>query len=238
MAINMPAVLVYALALSVAAALECPLVTCEELQAGLCASKVSDTRFLINTIPCPAGTACSAQRLYEDWWFQAITDANDAYPCWNTADFHTLSYSEFAGLSVWPCGQREQNKDLKVGSHPKACETDHDCELQDGTLGHCYCTLTRYSNTTITNGFCSPDISSSLFAETWGQCQSDNLLTDELSGSYYHLYQRAYHILQAEAPCAKGLFWEFLELDAIQAAINTADAVTLMLAASATLLFT
>ena len=235
MAINMLAVLLFALPLPLSWALECPLVTCGQLDRGICAAKLSSTLFQINTQPCPSGSSCSAQRLYEDWWFQAITDSKDEYPCWDSETFHTLAYSEFSGMTVWPCGQREQNKDLKVGNHPKECASDHDCELQDGSLSRCYCSLTEFSNSTITTGFCSPDLSSSMFADTWSQCQSDNLLVDELSGAYQHLYQRAYHILQGEVPCAQALFWEFLELANIQTAIDTTGAVALTLAALTTL---
>lgn len=238
MAINMRTVVVLALVLPLLWALECPLVTCGQLERGICAVKQSSTRFLINSEPCPSGSSCSAQRLYEDWWFQAMTDPSDVYPCWDSQTYHTLAYSEFSGMAVWPCGQREQNKDLKVGSHPKECESDHDCELQDGTLSRCYCTLTEYSNSTITTGICSPDLSSSLFTDTWSQCQSDGLLADELSGSYQHLYQRAYHILQYEASCAQTLFWEFLELADIQREIETTGGIALQLAVLTLLLST
>lgn len=228
----MPSLSVGLLVLSAVWGLECPLATCGTLQSGLCATKVSDTMLVLNDQPCPYGRACSAQRLYEDWWFQGTTDSQDDYPCWDSTTFHPLSYSEYAGLAVWPCGKREQNKDLKVGSHPKICASDHDCETQDGMIGHCYCTFTSYSNSTITTGICSPDISSSMFSDTWNQCQEDGLLMDEVSGAYYHLYQRVYHVLQAETPCASSLFWEFLETDKLELAMSATDGAVWMLLTS------
>ena len=220
--IKMPKLLLCCLLamVSLTAALECPLVTCGPLRKGVCATKVDDTTIQLNSESCPEGRFCSGQRLYEDWWWYATTDSADEYPCWDDQTFHQYSYSEYINATVWPCGYRVPNRNLKEGSDPKVCASDHDCLLADGSLGHCYCSMQQYSNSTTTTGICSPDLSSDLFAATWSLCSGTDM-TDVRKGNRDLAYQRVYHILQSDAPCAETLLWEFAavkELDAIVAA--------------------
>lgn len=186
-------------------ALTCPFFSCGTVPSGACAQKMSSQWIQLSTTPCTEGSFCSAQRLYEDWWWFAYTAVDNTYPCLALNAYNHISFSESDVYTQWPCMQRSPAKELSEGSHPKDCASNHDCLLQDGSFSLCLCGV----RTINTNGICSPDISSALFSNYWAACDSKGFVQDRDMGFYYSVLQRVYHIVQSDVTCAPQLLWEF-----------------------------
>lgn len=185
--------------------LTCPFFSCGTVPAGACAQKMSSQWIQLSTTPCTDGSFCSAQRMYEDWWWYAYTAVDNTYPCLALSTYNHISFAESDVYTEWPCMQRLQGKELASGSHPKDCTSNHDCLLQDGTYSLCLCGV----RTINTNGICSPEMSSALFSNYWGSCDNKGFIQEKDMGFYYSVLQRVYHLVQSDVTCAPQLLWEF-----------------------------
>ena len=58
----------------------------------------------------------------------------------------------------------DSSKDFKTGSEYKTCESDDDCQLNDGTYGDCDCGLDG-------KGYCKPEFGSSYYSEWYQLCE-------------------------------------------------------------------
>lgn len=144
--------------------------------------------------------------MYEDWWWYAYTANGNTYPCLDSDTYRHISVKEADIYSQWPCLERLPGKDLKVGVHPKDCQSDHDCELEDGTYASCLCGVRAVN----TNGVCSPDMSDSIFSTYWEHCNDSGFIPEKELGFYYSVLQRVYHLVQTnDVPCALTLIWEY-----------------------------
>lgn len=197
--------------------LSCPFFSCGTVPAGACAQKMSSQWIQLSTTPCAEGSFCSAQRMYEDWWWYAYTAVDNTYPCLALSTYEHISFAEADVYTEWPCLQRLPGKDLVEGSNPKDCASNHDCLLEDGTYGMCLCGV-RIANT---NGICSPDMSSSLFSNFWADCNSQGFIPDRDMGFYYSVLQRVYHLVQSDVTCAPQLLWEFMILQEAQLSMQS-----------------
>ena len=198
------------------AGLDCPFFSCGSVPAGACAQKMSSQWIQLSATACADGSFCSAERMYEDWWWYAYTANGNTYPCLALDTYRHISEKEADVYTQWPCMQRLPGKDLMVGSHPKDCASDHDCQLEDGTYSSCLCGVRAIN----TNGICSPDISSSLFSSYWEACTDKGFIPPKDLGFYYSVLQRVYHVVQSDVTCAPTLIWEFNILQVAETQMN------------------
>ena len=101
--------------------------------------------------------------------------------------------------------QYQELRNLAEGKHPKHCESDEDCELEDGALANCSCGWDG-------NRYCVPDKYDDLWEEFYASCKSEGKMYfwDE----YYWIYTVDTFIwinsmtLEDEL-CANFIFYDF-----------------------------
>jgi hypothetical protein len=72
---------------------------------------------------------------------------------------------EYIAEFTVPCKYKDL-RNLAEGKHPKLCESDEDCELQDGTLATCKCAWDG-------NRYCVPDKYDDLWDPFWASCKKE-----------------------------------------------------------------
>lgn len=186
----------------------CPSIVCTELEGEVCAVATSDHSLLINNLPCPVNSYCSLKLLYR--W------ANETL---NTGTYDCIPASNFApgefllGFDVdSPCGLQESGKDLMQGYHPKVCQSEADCQLEDGSVTSCMCGANGLA-------YCVPHLSSRVYAEEWSACEQH---VGRLEPEQYALWMAKYSlypILQQPVECAERLFYEYEYMEAAETAV-------------------
>lgn len=162
----------------VAAGPECPRFYCIPLESGTCAriTNTEDKLVQLNNLGCGVFTGCDIWEIFD----ALDSNQNSTFPC----TFYPPELFE-RGDTLLSCPQRKSQRNLKFGPHPRVCNSEQDCELEDGTFGECLCGLSRYK-------ICQPDISDALYSNFWKICgESDNMITEEIDyiwGYYYWNY--------------------------------------------------
>jgi len=222
----MPSVWLLAALLPLSLSLVCPTFTCADLTSGTCAEKVTEETAKLSTIPCPTGQFCSGQRLYEDWWWNSGTALGSSYACVSEASYAHTSVLDKEPYAQWPCFEFESNKGLASGSHPKDCQSDDDCLLEDGSRSSCLCGFRGVGQLNSTSGVCQPHQSDPIFISNWVACNSERLIENRDVGFYYKVIHETYAVVHASPlPCAQSVLWEFALLKASYA-VAAAETLT------------
>ena len=118
---------------------------CGELDSDLC-MKVTDNKVTVNEdggkCKCfitPYRTALQAYSSINDTEY--ATDCDDDEDDDEDEDDKDESSSSSSKSYPPTACAKDNNKRLATGSHPKACSTSGDCELQDGTFATCQCSV-------------------------------------------------------------------------------------------------
>ena len=196
--------------------LSCPTITCQSLGTNTCASLLSDNSIALNSNPCDETRQCSYDLVLT--WFSL--DPTVRLPTYGCVDAQGISLT-----TTWTCPNRAASKDLVDGSYPKACLTDSDCALQDGTTNECVCT----PRTGSTSGFCKPNLSSTYYSSYWDLCTSSgNIIEGQYEGFYWYLKQQyAVYYDTVDLPDCKETLWEFAQFTVASNELSGARALLL-----------
>ena len=196
--------------------LSCLTINCGNLGENICAQVGTENAISLRSTACNEDFSCSYNDIIK-WYTQDATTRNNILMC--------TAMPIIAVGEAWPCANRQARKNLVSGSYPKACLTDQDCELQDGTFNSCVCA----PRSTSASGYCKPDISSTHFEDYWTLCtQTANKITDANLGYYWYLRtQFAVYYDVADLPACSTVLWEFVQFSNVQADI--AGAAVLLL---------
>lgn len=188
--------------------LSCMTINCGNLGENICAQMGTDDTISLRSTACNEDFSCSYSDLIA-WYTQDALTRNNILMC--TA-MPTITLGE-----GWPCANRQARKNLVSGTYPKACLTDQDCELQDGTYNSCVCA----PRSTSASGYCKPHISSTHFEDYWTLCtQTGNTITDANQGYYWYLRtQFAVYYDAADLPACSNVLWEFVQMSNVEADI-------------------
>ena len=169
-----------------AAVYECPLFTCANLDAGICANitSIQDKTVELNSQGCRTTYGCDLDQINADLSAGRL----NSFLC---TEIHPVEYN----FPLYKCPTRVSQRALVEGEHPKTCGRDDDCQLQDGTLAECICGLSRTK-------MCQPDINDELYLPFWTYCaEHENNLTETMR--YVWLYYYFNFVVMASAPpCA------------------------------------
>jgi hypothetical protein len=154
---------------------ECPRFFCAPLNSTTCATitDVEEQVVQLNSLSCGAFTGCDIEEIYS----ALGNNQQKSFPC-TFFPPETFIYGE----DLSECPQKQSQKNLKYGLHPKYCNSAEDCELEDGSLGDCVCGVSRYK-------ICQPHISDAMYSNFWKICgENNNKVTEQIDyiwGYYY-----------------------------------------------------
>lgn len=122
----------------------CPKVTCGDYSSHLCAVFEDDS---IEISPCLGPDICDISNLYSDW-----LQGNTGHAC-SSPQIDPQSDSIYDLMSLTCSYSPDTGKKL-IGSHPKKCNSNNDCELIDGSFSECNCGLSQngYSYCKVSEG--------------------------------------------------------------------------------------
>lgn len=191
-----------------ATAISCFSYTCTELDYMICATKVSDYDILVNFLGCDG--FCSAEGVIS---WAPFAELREEYSCLSREEGSLYEYQNYYDQSskskfdqiMLRCPERDQQKDLAEGHHPKLCYSELDCELEDGTYSQCACGLSSQA-------FCVPDLSSKEYDSYWAECKDGRYSNPEAYEHWMNLVD--HYTLTVEPPiCTWQLFdeLEFLQ---------------------------
>lgn len=183
-----------------ALACACPTFQCQDLNQDVCAKRERGI-ILLNSLGCKADTNCSLSDLllWENSKHLELT-----FPCSAVDPENIVQRSP--GKYGYHCGDRKSQRNLSVGAHPKRCNSDEDCELQDHSLSTCGCSYR-------TEKYCVPSWDSDVFLQYWETCEKGGGRMYDF-GEYYYwtLVKETYTYQQTPLPCVSDLFTEFYSL--------------------------
>lgn len=200
-----------------ALSMQCPRFSCHNLPPNICAVKHSSDEIYLSNNVCRLDYFCPVERIFSDWWWYGFLATDALFPCLPLNQYEHMDLSDGDVYKEWPCGEREAKKDLVLGSHPKECQNEDDCMLQDGSLSPCLCGI---SNST-TSGICSPHMSSGLFKEYWDACKEDGFIENKNLGFYYSALQKFYVFTQTNVTCASQAIWENNLVSLLKSQLNS-----------------
>ena len=172
---------------------DCPIAQCQPLSVGECAKKESG-KVHINGYGCTKDKTCLASE-FENWYSSSET----VLMCTDEPESSSSSNDV-------ECGTRDKNQMLAKANgeyvlHPKRCNSDSDCLLQNGSTSPCKCGLDGYS-------YCSPQWGSEVFDDYWEYCDAgDGKVKFEIYEYYRDLHDNyPYFILAPD--CARNIIEE------------------------------
>lgn len=179
----------------------CPTYICASLGNNICTTWTTN-EIKINSSGCAdITTSCSlaaAQLKYKK------TPESGTYECTSS----TSSSSSQEGFMN--CGDRQSNKSLESGSHPKKCtnigEEDESCLLEDGTYSECACGMDGKS-------YCKPSPSDTPFDDYWSECDKHDNVVNALFFNYYDMMHSYYIEYETTPDCGNDVFTELVMLD-------------------------
>lgn len=142
--------------LLVAGAAGCQPAECWELEPGQCTTIV-EGRLYVNSQGCPVGLHCSLIEALASPTGLPCSEATVSLPLLSTH-----------------CGIRLPHKNFKSGRYIVECESEMDCELEDGGTTACKCGLRSDGR-----GVCVADPSNSLFDAYWEDCIDGELYSSD-----------------------------------------------------------
>lgn len=209
---------------------QCPTFSCSSaLDSNVCANRVSNTAYQLNSNGCSSTYHCSAEDLMT-WIGQFSNSATATSPLYTQNTYSCLPDDQVFATNpkVWipaTCYAHQANRGFKNGQAVVTCSQDIDCQLVDGSHTQCYCTFR-----TDGYGLCQPDISNDLvFADYWDDCGYDGLMGDEKAYNYWVAYRDLYVYQQSPLPCSD-IFSELQELTTLWAVYDSAEVLALVLA--------
>lgn len=175
----------------------CPLVTCVNLDTGVCAYKSTGGGLFLTAKGCPKGTQCSAYQIYPNWWPYAYP--GNSITCEEAQVVTVVTNATYVPVQ---CLQRLPGKNFKGGQQLVECQSDSDCELEDGTVtfGSCKCGFRAFGL-----GVCSPDPSNALFQGYWDQCSLTGCLEDRAAFQYWSFYMNVFSFISYNVKCAENI---------------------------------
>lgn len=188
----------------------CPLVTCAMLDSNVCAQRTKDGDVIVNDSGCQDNYVCPFLAVLS--WVESNS----------TALFACVPGSSLHAGENWQCEQRQALKNLAEGTYPKACISDDECTLMDGSTTVCACA----ARTSSSSGLCQPDKSSDMFEEYWEECAKRQVVGDPLLGLYFYLQQQYSVLYMApDSPqCADRALFEFREFARVREEIASSAA--------------
>ena len=179
------------LLLPLALAEDCPVVTCEDMQDNTCALTYGNT-IRLRAHHCATTTFCNLT-------YVLSANGDQTIPCESFNDSGTI----YDDNDYRDCGVRADKRNLASGVYPKACATDADCLLQDGTFNPCACGLNG-------KAYCIPDLSSKLFNQYWKKCNETSNTVYRNDYYYWTWYLEYYSLIVSAPSCAWSVGIELL----------------------------
>lgn len=213
------------------ASLDCSTYVCGDLDDGVCATISADGNTItINENGCPDDQYCSVILASA-----ALPSSDDnIYACEDSYDDSEddgdvdIDWSDFSG-DDWKASvlcDSDSDKNLKSGSWDDECDSDDDCELNDGTNASCECHVNGKS-------YCTPDLESDYFEEWHTLCEDGD--ANEVYYTYFATKANWYTLfehIESDFDCATDVAEEYKEWDDIESDYEDEDAASSMVLGS------
>lgn len=206
---------------------QCPTFTCSSaLETNVCANRVSNTAYQLNSNGCSSTYHCSISDLFA--WVNQFSNAATATSPLYTQNTYTC-VADTPILSTNPttwnpatCYSRQSNRGFKNGQAVVTCRQDIDCQLADGSHTQCLCSFR-----TDGYGLCQPDISNDqVFAAYWDDCGYEGTLNEE-EYNYWVAYRDLFVFQQSPLTCTD-IFVELNDLNALWTIYDSAEVLAVV----------
>ena len=171
----------------------CPLFGCAQLEENVCAHRANATNFVINEFGCSEKHICSAG--YMMIWVRQTNSESLSHMC--LPDPRVNGLPRPPANEPFACEERKSGKGFLAGGKVVVCQSDGDCQLQDGSFTQCQC---AFRNDQL--GICKPDLSNGdVFSGYWDDCGATNRISDFDRALYWWMMREMYVYLQTDLPC-------------------------------------